>query len=443
MSLDAKSLAGYALIVVLVWLPLPFGSNQAMYWYSAEIMIQLLSLGVLALFTAGRLSVSDPFKQSWPVIGLFALFLLLQVTLAFVPGLPQSADQHATYAQLIKTLCLFQLFCLMFLLFDSEKQLRVLVWALIISGTFQAVYGTLMTVTGTDYIWNYPKVAYKGVATGTFVNRNHLAGYLEMTLALGLGLMIASLNSSKSRTWRQFFRSWTETLLGEKVRIRVCLVLMVIGLILTRSRMGNTAFFVGMGIAGLIGLFVFRKSQSGVVALFVSILIIDIFLLGTFFGIEELQARLQQTDIQEEQRITAVLLSAGLLEMAPWFGHGLGTFYTVFPQVRNDEISLLYQHAHADVMQFPVELGAVGVLPLVLLLVLTFGAALKAQLTRRNRFSRAMGFSATMAMISIGLHSTTDFNLQIFANAATFVCVLAIPWLALYMPRSSRRSSEI
>lgn len=434
-----QDLLAAGLILILVWMPLPFGSNQAMYWVYGEVALQALTLVVLVMLSLGSLGISDAFRGARLPLSIFLFFVVSQLTIHHWPGVQWSADQSATNAQLIKSICLFEVFCLTLLLITNEQRFKWLVVTLLIAGTFQAVYGTLMTVTGTDYIWNYQKVQYKGVATGTFVNRNHLAGYLEMTLALGLGLMIANLGEGRPRTWRQFFRSWVQTLLGPKVRIRVCLILMVIGLILTRSRMGNTAFFVGMGIAGMIGLFVFRKSQTGVVALFVSILVIDILLLGTFFGLEELQQRLEQTSAEQEQRFTAVALSVVLVQMAPWLGHGLGTFYTVFPQVRNHEISMFYDHAHADLMQFPLEVGIVGMVPLVALFCLAFYMALRVQVTRHNRFYRAMGFSVTMAMISIGLHSSTDFNLQIFANAATFVCIMAMPWLAMYLP--SRRKS--
>jgi len=167
--------------------------------------------------------------------------------------------------------------------------------------------------------------------------------------------------------------------------------------------------------------------------------VIDILLLGTFFGIEELQQRLEQASV-EDVRFSVVFLSLGLVQMAPWLGHGPGTFYAVFPQVRNYEIFEFFDHTHSDLVEFPLEVGVVGALPLVALFCLAFYMALRVQITRHNRFYRAMGFSVTMAMISIGLHSSTDFNLQIFANAATFVCIMAMPWLAMYLP--SRRKSR-
>ena len=431
----------YGLLATLVWLPLAFGSNQPMFWFYGQLALQVCTVGTLLMLASGHFIIPPLMRKAVLPVGIFLFFLLSQI-FVYVSGLQAGADRHATYGQLLKTLCLFEVFCLTLLLVNTEPRFKLLVVVLLISGTFQAVYGTLMTVTGTDYIWYHRKETYIGVATGTFVNRNHLAGYLEMTLALGLGLLISGMSQTRSRTWRQFLRGWTDTLLGEKARIRICLVLMVIGLILTRSRMGNTAFFVGMGIAGLMGFFVFRKSQSGVVALFVSIIIIDILLLGTFFGIEELQQRFEQTDLDEEQRVDAVILSLGLIPLAPWLGHGLGAFYTVFPWVRSGEISKYYNHAHSDLVEFPVELGLLGTLPLLLLFLLSLGLSIRVQFKRNHPFFKAMGFSVTMALISIAIHSSTDFNLQIFANAATFVCILAMPWLAMHLPRETAGHRE-
>ncbi len=105
---------------------------------------------------------------------------------------------------------------------------------------------------------------------------------------------------------------------------------------------------------------------------------------------------------------------------------------------------MFYDHTHSDLLEFPIELGVVGTLPLLLLFLLSLGMAIRVQLRRHNRFYRAMGFSVTMALIAIGLHSSSDFNLQIFANAATFVCLMAMPWLAMHLPgnRGARPSGD-
>jgi O-antigen ligase len=423
----------------LVALPLAFGSTRPMYAWPFQVALQLLSMGAAWLCFVRARTIPVRVRKAALPLGLLAMFLVMQILLTL--ALKRSIDLNASQYQLLQTWCLVQVFGLTLLLVDSRQRLKWLITALILSGTFQAVYGTLMTVTGTDYIWNQPKEAYQGVATGTFVNRNHLAGYLEMTLALGLGLLVANLESNQQRTWRQQLRSWINTLLGEKARVRICLALMVIGLILTQSRMGNTAFFASMAIAGGLGLFLFRRSSRGVIILFTSLLIIDIFLMGTFFGIDKLQSRIEKTDIETEQRLVVNRLSLQGVKDRPWIGTGLGTWYTSFPQYRNDVIYGQYRHAHSDLIQFPSELGVIGMLPLVLLVIHSLIHAIRVQVSRKSQFMRAMGFASTMGITAILIHSISDFNLQVFANASTFMVLLALPYLAGILDRQSSNRS--
>jgi len=371
--------------------------------------------------------------SSWH-LGLFGVFLAI----AGWPWLlDTSLDRHATGSQWLKTVSLFEVFFLAMVLVVSRQDLKKLVTALVLAGTFQAVYGSLMTITGTDYIWNQPKTS-GGVATGTFINRNHFAGYLEMCLALGLGLLIANLEDNRAVSWRQFFRRIVATLLGEKARTRVYLALMVIGLILSQSRMGNTAFFASMSISGLLGLFLFRNASRSVIILFASLLVIDIFLMGTFFGIDKVQQRLQGTSLDTEERPVVNDLSLKIIEAQPLLGTGLGTYYTAFPQYRDEKVSSLYLHAHNDLMEFPSELGLLGMLPLILLVLSSFIAAIRLQVKNRSRLLRAMGFASSMGIIAIMLHSLTDFNLQVFANAATFMVLLALPFICFNLAEQNR-----
>ena len=58
--------------------------------------------------------------------------------------------------------------------------------------------------------------------------------------------------------------------------------------------------------------------------------------------------------------------------------------------------------------------------------------AIRAQLTRRDPLLQGMGFAATMAIVALLIHSASDFNLQIPANAAMFVVMLALGWVCRY-----------
>ena len=411
----------YTLIATLIYLPLAFGSNRPMYWWPSELMIQLISIGALFLLYFREKPLPPSYHAAKIPIALFLLFLTLQTTLQFL--FDHSIDKHATNEQLIKTVCLIQIFCLTLLLVDSRSKLKLILTCLILSGAFQAVFGTLSSAI------------YNDVAKGTFINRNHLAGYLEMTLAIGIGLLIANLERDRALTWRQRLRIWTRTLLGEKARVRIYLALMVIGLILTQSRMGNIAFFTSMFLAGTLGLILFRRSSRAVMLLFSSLLIIDIFLMGTFFGIDKLQKRIEQVDLQNDTRPEVVLLSLETIKENPIIGTGPGTWYTSFPQQRDGAINAFFRHAHNDFIEFYSELGLLGSIPLLMILIHASFVAFRVQVSRRETLMRAMGFSATMAIISIGVHSLADFNLQIFANAVTFMFILALPYLAITIHR--------
>jgi O-antigen ligase len=174
--------------------------------------------------------------------------------------------------------------------------------------------------------------------------------------------------------------------------------------------------------------------------LFVSMLIIDIFLMGTFFGIDELQERLVQSTTKE-QRFTAAELTFAMFKDHLWTGVGFGAFFAAFPMYRTADISLYYDHAHNDFAEFAAELGLLGLWPLATIWIMSFYWAIRVQIERQSPLMKAMGFSATMAMIAIAIHSTTDFNLQISSNAATFMVILALPYVAYCVDRGGRKSA--
>jgi hypothetical protein len=66
---------------------------------------------------------------------------------------------------------------------------------------------------------------------------------------------------------------------------------------------------------------------------------------------------------------------------------------------------------------------------------LSLGAALLAQWRRRDPLMRGMAFACVMGVTSLLIHSWTDFNLQIPANALLFMVLLALGWIALFLDR--------
>lgn len=469
----------YGLLALLVWLPLPFASNRL--WAEAIFEIWVVLLGLLWLLGWQRkvVMLGGAVSGARPMFWLLAIWLLyLSLTqlplplswrlhlspesaamysLAGVNGwAPLSVHPYAGFLYWMKSVGYVLLFVLTLLLVNSKQRLVLLGYTLVFSGLFQAFFGSMMTLSGAGYGFFVKKDAYVEFATGTFVNRNHLAGYLEMTLAIGIGLLLASGSSGMTiRTWRQHLRSLVGLLLSQKLVLRLMLAMMVIALVLTRSRMGNTAFFSSMLVAGLICLLVFRVQSGSVremfsrretratVLLLSSLMVIDLFIVGAWFGVEKVMARIEQSSVSYDAgRIEVSLNTIKLWRDYPLVGSGGGSFHVVYPRYRPATIGAYYDHAHEDYLEIAADTGIVGLGLLGLIVLMSFVVALAALKRRKDPLMRGMAFASVMGIIALLIHSTVDFNLQIPANAATFMVVLALGWIALNLDRRTGTKHE-
>jgi len=443
-----------AYLALLLWLPLPLGSNRVWAWSLMEVWILVLALVWLVLYFRGHVDLNRSFVRALPVtacLSLTTLWVIVQ-TLPLPAGLlgllsPHSVDihsmtqsypslsldVHATRVSALKTLCYLLLFCLTLLLVNDKLRIKRLAQVIVVGGVFQAGYGALMTLSGLEYGFFIDKETGIGVATGTFINRNHLAGYLEMCLAVGVGLMLAELSTRAAVDWRDSARRLLRTLLGSKARVRLGLVVMVIGLVLTHSRMGNSAFLISLTVVGAFYLFVIRRITRGSMIFFVSLLLIDLLIVGNFFGIEEVAERLQQTSLERESRDEQFGDTLLIVRDFPLTGTGAGTYYSTYPLYNSGAVSPgFYRHAHNDYLQFASEFGLVALALLAFSVLASLWAAVRAQMLRRDRLLQGLGFAATMGIVALLIHSAVDFNLQIPANAALFIVLLALAWICRY-----------
>jgi len=210
--------------------------------------------------------------------------------------------------------------------------------------------------------------------------------------------------------------------------------------VMTRSRMGNTAFFASMLVSGGLALALSRHAPRGTVLLISSLIVIDIALIGTWFGVERTVQRITETTVQNvEDRVDPSVYAVKIIEDYPLFGTGGGTFYTAFTRYRGHDIPDYYDHVHNDYVQFLTDTGIIGGALFGLFVLASFACAILAQARRRDPLARGVGFGVVMGVIAIGIHSTVDFNLQIPANAFIFTILLALGWLSLYLRRGEGR----
>ncbi|EPJ43077.1 MAG: hypothetical protein OFPII_43650 [Osedax symbiont Rs1] len=390
----------------------------------------------IAQYLKGQVEFNRCFKRA---IIIIVLLSAAQLTLVYQLYAQISIDPEATLKELLLGISLTLFFALSLLLLNSRSRIKATIYTIVLSGVFQAIFGSLMTLSELEYLFFIKKDSYIGMATGTFVNRNHLAGYLVICLSLGLGLMIAKLRGN-SGNFKELIRNTFTAILGNKALLRISLIIMVAALVMTHSRMGNTSFFVSMGIIGTLAVLLKKRSVKATLILLISLLIIDITVVGTFFGVDKVLNRLEATSVDKESRDEVNLYSLKISDANLLLGTGAGSFYTAFPQVREQEVGFLfYDHAHNDYLEFLTERGIIGMMPLILVVLITFGVAFKALRKRHNPLMRGCAFGCLMSMLAMALHASVDFNLQIPANAMTFMLVLALGWIGAYYKRGVRK----
>ena len=425
------------LLIFLVIIPLPLGSNRASVMASIVMIVGLIGLAWAAGLWLGKISPSKALKPGLPMF-LLLLAVQLGVAMQWLGGF--SSDSAATALSLMLGMSYSLLFLLVISLFGTRQRLLLLLSVLVISGTLQAFYGTFMALSGFEWRFLGYTASSRGVATGTFINRNHFAGYIELTLACGIGLMMA-LRSTAAWSWV----SVIELVMGPKARLRLALVILVIALVMTRSRGGNVAFFTAMLAMSFIFIVRNKENRRRNIIILLSLIVIDTLVISQYFGLENLKDRLVNTRlvdsvkmveidhvpievVQQANDIRGQVILDGLpLAMEnPIVGQGAGTFEVTYPQYADESVRLHFDNAHNDFLQFFVEYGAIGSLLLAVFVGWALYFAVAALWQPRSLFRNGLGLGVSIGIVSLMIHSLSDFNLQIPANAITFIILCAI-----------------
>lgn len=453
------------LLVLMVWAPLPLGSNRT--WAIGVLLLFALSLLLGTLFAWRRLEVGAferMAKFRWP-LGILAAIVVLSwfqtfsLPAAWVQSLSPvaasaqlpaqwmtlSLDVHQSRIMASLAFVYWSVFFVAIMAVRSAERLERLALVLVWSGVLQAVLGALLFSVRAEYRLFYVSVSHLRMI-GSFVYHNSLAAYMCLCLSVGIGLMLARLSGTPKRlgNWRARITAAIAFALSPTMRLRLLLVIMVIALVLTRSRMGNTAFFAALLTVGLLAIVLARKRAPQTIALVTSLIIIDIFVVGMGVGLEKVVQRIQDTEMMVadggaaesvEARTEAARSALPIVADFPLLGSGGGSFYNVFMTYRTAQYGYAYvDHTHNDFVEIATDFGLVGLGLFGLLVVLSLWTAVRVMAKRRSRVPWGIAFGVTMAVVGLLIHSTVDFNLQIPSNALTIVVILAMGWIADALP---------
>src|SRR5258708_6080397 len=187
------------LCVGIVLTTLAYGTVH--YWALASF--SLSAAGIVCLWTLDGLVLRSATlslnRLQWPILGMIALGLIELVAfgaadnagLAISPAGTLSLDPYATRLVIVQVASLFVYFAATLIFVDTPRRLRTLVRTITIFGFLLAMFGLTQSLTtdGTRVYWF--RQLTQSQAFGPFINRHHFAGYMELTIALPLGLLFS------------------------------------------------------------------------------------------------------------------------------------------------------------------------------------------------------------------------------------------------------------
>jgi O-antigen ligase len=185
-----------------------------------------------------------------------------------------------------------------------------------------------------------------------------------------------------------------------------------------------------------------RRLFLKAVVLFASFLVVDLLIVSEWFGLEKVVERIEQTEVEREGRAYIFPELTQGIEAYWKTGSGLGTFAIAILPFRQALPKQFWDHAHNDYAEFMIETGLPGSLILACLALATIVHAIRVMVTRRNRLRTGIALAGLMALTALAIHGAVDFNLQIPANAATLVIVMAMVNACSHRPRRGERRSD-
>jgi len=263
-------------------------------------------------------------------------------------------------------------------------------------------------------------------AHGTFVNRNHFAGLLEITIPLILGFAF-----SLNKYWHKGLKNTLYSIrysddIFKQISIIFLVLFLLLAIFLSKSRMGIISIFISL-LFFYSNLNIFGRNYKNVL-LFLAISIIFFLLLVFLIDINPILERFK--NITANQRILVWKDCYQAIKDFPLFGSGLGTFKYIYPLYKeNLKAAVDYHYAHNDYIHLLVETGLLGFSCLMIGLIILFKDAIKFlnyNTKIRNSFGYFITLGALSGIISILVHSFADFNLHIPSNALYFTTMIGI-----------------
>ena len=314
--------------------------------------------------------------------------------------------------------------CLLVVPLLAPVQVVRLLTAMAVVAAVEGLLGLLQVGGGGDSPFRLRETQALGAATGTFVNRDHLATLLAMMLPVLMGLLAYDLR--RRRHGSAGPGESGANAVSQRVLVFGSALIVLLCLVFTYSRAGIATALVGLACSSI--LLVRTRSGRARGNLIVGALIVLGVVLAALIGLAPVLERFGPAELRLSGEGRFALYAATLraaIEFMP-FGSGLSTFADVFPRFQGGVFGGYIDYAHNDYLQLLLELGLAAVVVIALLLF-TYARRMAGLLRHRGgRSFTILQIAAGLALLPPLLHALVDFGLHMPANAIWFATLAGV-----------------
>ncbi|HLM57041.1 MAG TPA: O-antigen ligase family protein, partial [Pyrinomonadaceae bacterium] len=420
-----------ALCLAVVLSTLAFGTVHlwALGFFQAGAAL-VVALWAVDAWRTGVLRVSRNVLQL-PLVGLAAVGV---VQLLPVAGGPVTMDPYATRFVLVQLVPLAVYFAAALAFVDTPGRLRTVTRTVVVFGFLLAVYGLMQHFINPATIF-WVREPRQAQPFGPYVNRHHFAGYMELTLALPLGLIFSGA-VAKERAPLYGFAA----------------LIMAIALVMTNSRGGIISMAAEIFFLAVVAFALKRRRSGGegrgsrmkAAAAGVALAFVMVFavLLGSlYFGGEDALSRLVGTVNAADPTTGRAHFWRGTLQIIkdhPVLGVGLGAFADAYTRYDTGGGAYRLEQAHNDYLQILSDAGLVGALLGLFFVVALFRMALR-RVQSGDKFRRGVALGALSGCAGVLVHSFFDFTLHTAANGLLFLLLAALATAGPHVEEATER----
>jgi O-antigen ligase len=260
---------------------------------------------------------------------------------------------------------------------------------------------------------------------GPFVNRNHFAGWMMLSLSVSLAFLCGQVGVAAPRLkpgWRDRVLWLSSPVASHIVLTAAACLVMLISLIWSMSRSGIIAATLACAILGVAAARRMQRSKAFVASGLVALLLLT----GIAWkGVDTLAGWYGRTNTFEWR------LQLWKDSLAPlrdfWFtGSGLNTYGVVMLFYPRADMTVHPQQAHNDYLQLAIEGGLLVGVPVLILIGLFIREVRRRLRQPQDEMTWWIRMGAVAGICGMAVQETVEFSLQIPGVAVLFAVLVAI-----------------